>query len=725
MKKLLLAALLGAICVSAQAVGSLIFTATGTCGSTNLYTSTPCGNGNWNSVVNGSTKNLYTDSDINCGYHHVGYYRIWADSGRTIMLGEYYNSTYNDSGTRAVNVNQCSTPANTNFQWVACYNLYNGNAVGWIRAALFYGEARAGGENIAGAGENVLGCACLPLNTGTNGYSIKTYWPKWTQTVNDDGSVTTTSDGVEIGPALAVAWYSNYTGGCTGGAGPNNVAPLVAQGTTNSPLTFATNSITSGGGATGALDSTLVNLANAVAKDSTLQKVGNSLFEAIADAAKQADDNAKQIIVNTANALPKLDSIKTSIDTGNGTLTSIKTSVDGVTTAINSQNSGTNGTALNTSNMVVRLDKLIATNANISAFTKTTAEALAALTNLTTTGNVNLAGIKAAAETGNGYLSSISTLSSGINSTLQSINSAVTDDSIKQAYYSGTNHGDMQLLQGVTGQGLSNVVGALNSGLGSISNLLAGMGTNENGDVVGAVEAFHVDNTNLLGQILGVLSTNFNPYTNNGMISEAEATALGTAAMAGPTASAQGLIDGLGSAPSGEGAGGAGVFAIAFAGTTLNLDPEARVPGAMAFVKNLIALVATIFFVQGMGKCYMQTVGSFASARQMSLPNLEVLGTNALGAIVAPIMTTILIAVWVVVFTAFFAIFVPGDVLGHLSMPSVPNIGGGSGDGARYLLYSSVPVALLLSYAWTTMVMHFKMGVCIGIASAISRYLVG
>jgi len=239
--------------------------------------------------------------------------------------------------------------------------------------------------------------------------------------------------------------------------------------------------------------------------------------------------------------------------------------------------------------------------------------------------------------------------------------------------------------------------------------------TGETG-IVSAVEAFRIQNSNHMERLL---ATN---YSISGIGTNAS-DATNAANLAGLAVSGKfdDAIAGIGDTPANPfGSGSSSVFTIEFMGTSMNLDPEARLPGAMGMLKAIITFIALIAFGTNVGALFFKVSQTFASVETGGVPAINA-GINIGGIITAAAVAAALIAIWVAVFVFLFAqvwdeIMMLASASGSISMTNA---------GALYLINAVFPVSLLISLAWTRMLLFFFAGKVVFLASAASKYLFG
>jgi len=277
-------------------------------------------------------------------------------------------------------------------------------------------------------------------------------------------------------------------------------------------------------------------------------------------------------------------------------------------------------------------------------------------------------------------------------------------------------------------EALKAAIDGLGLGLGSaISNLATSLGEEEgtgNDGITNAIDRFRTQNTNLLSQIL----TNFQRETN--VISsvgtnEGAATSAGMSAIGDVSGDIDSLVASIGTAPGGglDGSGNPDVFSFAFAGRTIDMNPETHLPGVMGIAKTLFTMVALILFGISVTRLLYDVVKTFSTAQTGGVPDLNTLGFNAAGAAVFPIVSVALIAVWVIALVAIIAAVVAAMTTFASAMTAAAGISLPA--GTSYLLYQSFPVTLIISLAFSRILIQLTAAKSVAIAAAISRFLIG
>ncbi|WP_174834713.1 hypothetical protein [Staphylococcus aureus] len=290
-------------------------------------------------------------------------------------------------------------------------------------------------------------------------------------------------------------------------------------------------------------------------------------------------------------------------------------------------------------------------------------------------------------------------------------------------------------LYDVNNRGFSAVnsgISTLHNDLGGLANLLGGLtngssgggGTDSN-----AIPAFHKDNTNLLGSIYGALTnrsglTNPGDYLTGSSTNATAATTAANTAMAAPIGSLDGIIGGIGSAPDVGGGGGVPSMTIEFMGRSLDLSPEHMVPGICAWIKAWMTFIVILGYSLWLANLFWRCVGTMASARNTSTPDLEAtvagFGGNIAGAVVAVLIAVAFVALWVVVFNALFGMM-GSNILSASSGAGLT----GPVAAAWSLVCAVMPVTLILTLCWTRVILYFAMGKVVLVAVTASRFLIG
>jgi hypothetical protein len=268
--------------------------------------------------------------------------------------------------------------------------------------------------------------------------------------------------------------------------------------------------------------------------------------------------------------------------------------------------------------------------------------------------------------------------------------------------------------------------------MGNLTNLNFTGGTNGFSDagITNAVAGEHADVTNLLGQLLHA-TTNEVANTNEGAIASllpgpatngAAALDAGNAAAADAIAGAQGAIDGIGSAPT-MGDGAMPDLDVTIGDFTLNVSPENIAPGIGPALKAMITVVALLGFAFSAGKLFWEATRTYAQAQTGGVPNLDGevagFGGNILGVAAAVAVPVVFIGIWIAVFTGLV-----GLMTGRLSELTGSTFGLPNAL-AMNMLRAVFPVDLILSLAWTRVVLQFTAGKLVLISASASRYLFG
>jgi len=419
---------------------------------------------------------------------------------------------------------------------------------------------------------------------------------------------------------------------------------------------------------------------------------------------RSIDTNLYSAFLTTTNNIQqtanRLDNVQTKLDTANATLSTISGNIGTSRDYLSTVAAKTTDTANNTWRSYVAEELMTNQLGQVYSVLKGETNLLSYATNLFAVGTNQWAVMTNLQAGANGLLQGVT---NGMNTATNLLGQIATNEQANGAWLS--------LIAGHTSR-LTNGFSLNDSG---ITNAING----EKGELA----QFHQDNTNLLGRIASVIATNradpdASSYATVTNIIGADAS--GHSAGDAAAGQVDGYISGIGTAPGGGGGGDASGFVIAFAGTTLDLNPNTIAPGAMGYVKTLVTLVATVFFCISMSRSFFELTQTYASAQSGGMPNMEVLGTNAAGAIAGPIIAGALIAVWCAVFTAFFGL-VGTQILAMsgLSYPTNPST------LAVYMLNETFPVSLLLTFAWTRVAAYLLMGKLVIIAGSISRFLFG
>jgi len=239
--------------------------------------------------------------------------------------------------------------------------------------------------------------------------------------------------------------------------------------------------------------------------------------------------------------------------------------------------------------------------------------------------------------------------------------------------------------------------------------------TGETG-IVDAIEAFRLQNSNHMERLL---STNFSASgTSTNATDATNAANLAAFAVSGKF---DDIITGIGDAPDNPfGVGSSSIFSIEFMGGTMNLDHEVQLPGAMGMLKAIITFIALLAFATNVGQLFFKVTQTFANVETGGVPAINA-GVNIGGILTAAAVAAALITIWVAVFVFLFSkvwdqILMLAAASGSISITNA---------GALYLINAVFPVSLLISLAWTRMLLYFFAGKVVFLASAASKYLFG
>lgn len=502
------------------------------------------------------------------------------------------------------------------------------------------------------------------------------------------------------------------------------------------------------------------------AKEATLKNVGQLLYSAIKEeTAVNAQGLAgirSEVRQGWQTVNGTVGNVYTAVTAGNTKLDSIKTSTDAVKTSVDTLGGNTALIRDSSSNTLRQVTQSAAALNIVSNEVKTANTTAAGVSNLLSNvkGSVDLSNTKL--DSGNSTLSSIKndssqilsetvvsrgklatisdTMSGGTN--LQGLANSKLDGLVSQGTGS-TNQGNQLLFDGragtnILGQILADVRGGTNilgTKLQDILGALNGQGTNEWG-VRSAVQSFHTDNTNLLGQLL-VQRTNSNYGSNVASLAEmipGTATNQALALSAGTTATADvqtevgGVLGKIGNAPQIENLS-APDMTMSFMGDTIDLNPFAMFPTASNVARYGFAFALVIAFLYDVLKTFWKVVQSFNSAQTGGVPNLtvqgELLGTgiggNFLGVGYAILIPAVLIALWIAALVVVFS-YVSTGFTSYLSLTT---FAGGLGAIGLYLLSSLFPLNLFLTLLFTRLVLGFTAAQTVVVASSASRFLFG
>lgn len=268
------------------------------------------------------------------------------------------------------------------------------------------------------------------------------------------------------------------------------------------------------------------------------------------------------------------------------------------------------------------------------------------------------------------------------------------------------------------------------SGFNGLSNLNMGISNalvdlkNNNTNVANAVRNFHIDNTNLLAAILNAST---NQWTNTIEIAtestnEAAARAMAEGIMGTHQAEVQTALDGIGDEAPGvlSGSGSLEVLEnFEFVGFSLNLNPEAQFPGIGTFFQGGIMLVLSMTLGRYLANLYKETAATYAASQTGGSPDLNMFGFNAAGPIVGFTCATIIVTLWVAVFTLLFSfamthlVAIRGNVDGWTTGNHV----------ADYLLLYFFPVPFMMACGWTRIIAPMAVTKLVVLTNSIQRFL--
>lgn len=246
-------------------------------------------------------------------------------------------------------------------------------------------------------------------------------------------------------------------------------------------------------------------------------------------------------------------------------------------------------------------------------------------------------------------------------------------------------------------------------------------GTNGSGDnsgVIDAVNAFHTDNTNLLGQINRNLTNS--PSISGTHTNLADAQSAADSIMGSATSSGDSLLDSIGTTAPGVLTGGdSSGLTISLVGFDLNLDPEHQFPGLAAFFKNGISLIALLILARYMVGEYKDAAKVYASSQTGGVPAVGPWGSVGLG--IAIITPTIIVGLWVVIFATLFTIGL--NQLGVL--PDAATAFNSGNTTALYLINLFFPISLLMTCAWTRIYTPILITKLVIASHSVQRFLLG
>lgn len=570
------------------------------------------------------------------------------------------------------------------------YQLYSSTDGAWIGNSLL----------TVSPGETKCKNVSLPDGVSTNGY---VYYQQDCQLVqNSDGSWTMGSC-VTNGPPISGNWSESdeplpdYPT-----AYEDNPTDIPWSPSTNNP-SILYSSTNSDDRAVQALE-VLYNETASFHRDNN-----NNLnyLKASSDAIK----TAVTTLNTTAGTIKtSVDAVKTSVDTVNTTagtiktsVDSVKTSVDAVNTTLQGQNNSSGQVATNTAAILTKQGQIAANTSNLVNTAGSSLDALRGMSNSQSYANLRLDGIYANGTEANTRLTSINSELTGTHDTLREVRTGMNR---------ATNE------------------------LGGIKTTLDSIRTNIDDGVKSGIRRFHIDNTNLLGQIL----EKFNgegadgSWTNlhSDFTTESGATSRGNSA----TASVRGSIDSMAGAVSGVDLGDGGTELD----VTINLGADGTYPmrirplagpfaGVFGLMKRICEMLLAFGFALKVTKDLQGVWRNMVATRGVTAVQLDftVLGTggNAAGALLMPVIVVAVLAVWATALAVGFTQLTGALNWGTLMSSATGNPLAGMDSGAKHLLLASFPVAMafgLLSAYLTFRLTLFK--VEIG-AQAAAKFLVG
>lgn len=681
-------------------------------------------------------------ADLNCTVNNVG-------AGTAYFVGTYWRNSPTPEGGTTFDGNHPDIASGgsqlfvgtglggltASYIWVSCYTnaAHTGN-VNWFGpfGPLNFGTPQTvninpGGDapptySIKFCGANMresFVTYALFKNGDFAGYPNLMLWPKGDPARRDVNCITwtlppgETTNGYYVKERVCDLVNDGFGGVTLGNCyGTGSDMPFTV-GTNSTPLSVTNYNQPE---VTGTFDASTNNpvLFNATNEMQVMQQATQALFDEARKAHLDAVMDAQRIQKNQTDQTAKLTSIDSRLSIANTTLTSIDTKAGQIKSAIDNltavtaagTNSGSGQTVLNTSNTVVRLTAIANTVSN---------------SDLSLTAIKNNSTMLPAISNTLYHIDAVATTSQGLLTDLKGKGDTIAGEIVTMR---DRMHGDLQgvtnFISGAAGTAHQDAI-AMTNMLAGISNAIAGQGTNEFG-VRRAVENFHGDNTNLLGQIRDLLGqSNSVDIADLTGATNLDATTMGTTAIASETAKVNDLISQLGDAPTGsyDGGGSPAGLSFEFMGNTVSLDPAVRFPGVPAFIKMLITFLSTIAFIYSMSVVFRETAQTYATAEQGGAPNLTFLGNNPIGIAAVPFLALFFIATWVLVFVAFFAIATPLVMsFGGFSAPSAPS------EIAVYLIDLFVPVNLLLAFAWTRIMANFVVGKAMMLARSVSQFII-
>ena len=195
--------------------------------------------------------------------------------------------------------------------------------------------------------------------------------------------------------------------------------------------------------------------------------------------------------------------------------------------------------------------------------------------------------------------------------------------------------------------------------------------------------------------------------------------------------------------------GSGSIFHFQFAGRSVNVDPVENFPAAVSMCQLVIKFLVSMAYIWSVGQMYVSCVKIYAASQTGGVPNMEVFGGaealtfgafgggNFIGFLVACIIPSVFLAIFVIGVTLVCAVPLWSLVVGFAALGSalatVVGSGGGGGGGAGsgagsagvYLLFSFFPVKLIVDLAISRGILQISMAKAMIICSSAARYLFG
>ena len=330
-------------------------------------------------------------------------------------------------------------------------------------------------------------------------------------------------------------------------------------------------------------------------------------------------------------------------------------------------------------------------------------------------------------------------LAAMLNQVLNGLTNGTATNNIRDALAESTLGGMSNLLSQFDAATNSDI--ATETGQMSVSNLLqgiAGNGTN----LYGMVSNLFLSSSNGWGSVsnratestlrgISNLLANW-PYTNQ---PDTNATGLGdvpsTATNGAAASSAAAAIDGdygvdgvassFGSAAPPADATGAPNMTMTFCGQVINFDPNVIFPGVSSASYIGFSLVLVLAFMVEVSRLFWNIITIRAQTQTGGVPDMDVLGVNAIGVGVAVVVPAVFLGLFVAAMAFVFS-YASSYLATALNVSAFTTALGSIG---FYLLSSFFPVHLFFTLIFTRLTISFTAAKMVAFASAAARFLFG